>query len=880
MKENREELKRNLTASNLFHVNLEQEGNQIKNKIPMFGPVEDQPKKQAYKKLDGNMKFNFINESVLNGHLDNILLDNEGKHSEEWKVLVEAVTAAKEVFSDKERLNSDEGVLKLMALSEACNRYYETHIKKSGKKADMRKMHVRAIRNMLSTGFAGAAGIGADEELVPVDRLKDREAGASENVKRLSEYYVAFSKKIGEDKIGSVVEKLNRRWNVLKSCEEDIRIYRQTHEVDQKSDPEIWHVIKEYDHIRSQIFFLKKLKKAGGHEAVFENRIADELLQKTYETEDKPLPPDSLVSKEKSDEGLSDKQLAGLSEIDTWVVRNFSNGGYMACFGETTDRSDIINNLLSLSRRERMYIYYLVEKHERINPTIEGFGMSQTDYVPDIKAFKNHMVANKLKFYSRFSGGYIYWNKLSQAMAIAMRTRPMLQTVMKNTGGLSKDKKADGKGKLLSNTQKEQKKHLKNLYKLLKDSKDILEKLGREKKAAGKKELKDQLEVLRALAGEELAALQRLDNSIEKKNLNEIRESVEGAGVQKKPKQPDVKQYLSGMPSDIAGVSLKTSNMIKEHVLGFSDKTVDSILKVMNPVNTGLGALTGAIGFVFSAMAMIEGGGNMSWNELAENAAGLGVSAVTTASKGAGVVKLFTGKDSLLTGKELSSALIVADLGIQAFHTATMTRDEYHRMKATQKFSKVLKAKKKAGESAEFEKNMMLLQDRISNSRAKTTFTKLALSGAMIVTLFVCPPVGAAIAAGQFAGAIGNRVWENRRKRSNKYYLFDNHFKIEEKANALIQKKYVKEPVDKEALMSQLRRRVAASIGYASPSDAADALSKRYAKKMIELANAGGENSDYYIQLIKGFGLYYRYIGPNSTKNRPSVNDLAKKLTI
>ena len=146
--------------------------------------------------------------------------------------------------------------------------------------------------------------------------------------------------------------------------------------------------------------------------------------------------------------------------------------------------------------------------------------------------------------------------------------------------------------------------------------------------------MKDQLEVLRALAGEELAALQRLDNSIEKKNLNEIRESVEGAGAQKKPKQPDVKQYLSGMPSDIAGVSLKTSNLIKEHVLGFSDKTVDSILKVMNPVNTGLGALTSAIGFVFSAMAMIEGGGNMSWNELAENAAGLGVSAVIEGGRG------------------------------------------------------------------------------------------------------------------------------------------------------------------------------------------------------------------------------------------------------
>ena len=885
MKEKDEEVRKTLTASSLINVNREKEEDRYSRQFTLSN-IEDRQKQGS---LNGNILKDeqdgpgeiklTLNKELLRTCLNNIIIDNEGKHSEEWKNLYDAADKVMQFIIQKKSLDSDQGILLLLSLSEACIHYNETHIDKSGKKADGRKKNVRDIRVLLRSSFAGAAGDEADPGPVSEERVNERKKGASENVKRFSKYYTAFSKKIGKDMIGSAEEKLRRRWNALRSCEEDILIYRQTHTDDKKIDPKVLHVLNEYKNIRSQILFIDRLKKTGGHKDVFKNEIADDLLKKTYKIEGKALPADAPVSKEKDGEGLSAKQLTGLSEIDTWVMRNFNNGGYMACFGGTTDRSDIINSLFSLSRRERLYIYYLVEKRERINPSIEGFGESQTTYEPDVSAFKNQMIAIKLKFYSRFSGGYIYWNKLSQAMAIATRTRPLLQTATQNAELMSKREDVIRNDNRLTENQKEQKIHLTALYRKLQEGKKILEKLKKEKKENIKKSLKEQLDILREQAGDELTALQELDGRIEKKNLAEVRESVEGAGAKKASKKGDAKQYLSGMTGDIGGGAFKATKLVKEKVLGFNEETCKSILGVMNPANAFAGTFGGVMGFIFGVMALIDGAESMSWADFTENGLGLLSSVASTASKGANLAKVFTGEEYFLTGTEYSSALVVADLALQAVHTVSMTRDEYHRMKASQKLKKLVAAKKKKGESAEFEKNMYRLQDRISDSRAKSTFTKLALTGATVAALFVCPPVGAVIGAVQFAGGIVNRVVENRRKRSNKYYLFDKHFKIDEQADKLIKDKKVKATADKETLKNQLRRRVAASVGFASPSDAADAFAKRYAKKMIELANAGGEHGEYYVQLIKGFGLYYRYLGPGHKKNRPKEADLAKKIT-
>ena len=97
----------------------------------------------------------------------------------------------------------------------------------------------------------------------------------------------------------------------------------------------------------------------------------------------------------------------------------------MAVMGQGSDRTDIIGRLLSMDKRKRLYIYYLIEKRERIKPNADSIITCQTSYEPDLGKFKDRMIANKLMFYKRFSGGYVYWNKLTEAMGIADQMQPM-----------------------------------------------------------------------------------------------------------------------------------------------------------------------------------------------------------------------------------------------------------------------------------------------------------------------------------------------------------------------------------------------------------------------------------------------------------------------
>ncbi|MBQ4257682.1 MAG: hypothetical protein II713_01630, partial [Clostridia bacterium] len=57
---------------------------------------------------------------------------------------------------------------------------------------------------------------------------------ARDNVKRLLEYYRAYCTRVGNDLLASDEEKIRRRWNVLKSCEQDILIYGGQHSMNKK----------------------------------------------------------------------------------------------------------------------------------------------------------------------------------------------------------------------------------------------------------------------------------------------------------------------------------------------------------------------------------------------------------------------------------------------------------------------------------------------------------------------------------------------------------------------------------------------------------------------------------------------------------------------
>ena len=195
-------------------------------------------------------------------------------------------------------------------------------------------------------------------------------------------------------------------------------------------------------------------------------------------------------------------------------------------FGVVSDRTDLASRLFAMSRRKRMYIYYLVETRERVNPTLEGFIRSQTEYKPSLDSFKDAMIANKLKFYKRFSGGYVYWNKLNEAIGIAEGHQHMIET-MENAFDpqlLEKDKAAkenpDDKGRQLS---PEDKRYLK---------------------------LREILPYL--IRGIELSRRNQ-DSSVSLGEKERNQESIKYLGKETKH-APQVKQYLSVLPGDVSRI--------------------------------------------------------------------------------------------------------------------------------------------------------------------------------------------------------------------------------------------------------------------------------------------------------------------------------------
>ncbi|MCR4641735.1 MAG: hypothetical protein K5697_06875 [Lachnospiraceae bacterium] len=855
---------------------------------PAYGTEHNVPAVTDYvlKEKDWNQLRQSFN--VLQG-------ERGGKHSGEFKRLWNAFAGVMKL-QEKEKYD-DADLLAFMNLGEACTHYLETHAGRSGAAIARRKEEAGKIRGVIDRGFSACASKYSEvTETLTEKEFNERKEGAGKNVSRLADYYSAFSMKVGADLIATSEEKLRRRWNVLKSCERDIRIYRRAHLDDKDRDTKESRLVQEYFRLQKQIVYLDALKSQGGHGMLFENRTSDQLKRNAYRHEGKALPPESVKMAGGESEGLSGEQLSRLSEIDTWVVRNFNNGGYMAYFKGRSDRSDFIHTLLSLSKRERLYIYYLVEKNERLNPTMEGFGASQTDYKPSVDAFKDRMVANKLKFYSRFSGGYVYWAKLKQAMAISQRCRPMLEAAAKNSWLAKKEdeRKQDNiiedpiieEDKVqLTDIQKKQKKHLQELYRALKNGKDLLEALEKEKDEKERTAKQQQLADIRSTAANALRELQKLDRTIEQKSFEEIRSSAEQAKVKKTPAKTDVKAYLGDAPQDIGDFVMKGNNLLAEFKLGISDEMVESIGGILAPGAGSLVTLGSLINVVFGAMAFYDSCSDMGWTEFTQSGLGVLVSVGKLAQKGAKTIAAF--KDvsgtvmDFLTGKLLLRAMVVVDTGMLALKSTVMLRDEYHAAKAAGMAASIIKKKRGQGERKEYERKLLLLQDKVDDKKLTTLGTSAVLTGVTIASLFVCPPLVPVLAAVGLVGGIVSKAIGKRQTRSIKYGLFDRHFDIDSAVDSLIRQKKIPEPVDDETrdeLKSQLRRRVAADLGYVSPSDAAAAFAGQYAAYLLRNANAGGADSDYYIHLIKSFGLTYRYDGVDSKKNRPSAETLKKKL--
>lgn len=114
---------------------------------------------------------------------------------------------------------------------------------------------------------------------------------------------------------------------------------------------------------------------------------------------------------------LTDAQKINMNKISQWMVRNAA--------GSDTASSFVLNFIMNQPVRLKLLAYYLIETESRRATDSLGILNSQ-GYVPDLNHFKDKMIASKFKFWKRFTGSAIYWDKLGDAMRTALSCKPIM----------------------------------------------------------------------------------------------------------------------------------------------------------------------------------------------------------------------------------------------------------------------------------------------------------------------------------------------------------------------------------------------------------------------------------------------------------------------
>ena len=212
---------------------------------------------------------------------------------------------------------------------------------------------------------------------------------------------------------GSERTNIRDRMNLFKVYEKDIEIYKATSKV-KEWPKDIEDAIRAANYYKFQNTVIYEFEKKEG---TLNDPLMDLVHEHANKLDHRKMEGEKL-SNEEMDRNLTEEQLKALDKIDRWFLRNYNNAGYTGrVIGIRNHHGEVISELLSKSKRERLFIYYLLETNKRKSPELQDSFASQ-EYVPDLTKFKNRMIANKLKVMPRLFGDYVYMYKLTEAMQI------------------------------------------------------------------------------------------------------------------------------------------------------------------------------------------------------------------------------------------------------------------------------------------------------------------------------------------------------------------------------------------------------------------------------------------------------------------------------
>lgn len=126
------------------------------------------------------------------------------------------------------------------------------------------------------------------------------------------------------------------------------------------------------------------------------------------------------------DNTLSAKTMEGVRNIDRWMLRHMHEAGM-----SENDKFAFVSALLKLPARERLYMYFVIEKGHRHKPMTSDVIESQLSYVPDKDRFTKQMKMSKARIFRRMANGSIYWNKLADVYGQLEYVRPTINKYSK-----------------------------------------------------------------------------------------------------------------------------------------------------------------------------------------------------------------------------------------------------------------------------------------------------------------------------------------------------------------------------------------------------------------------------------------------------------------
>lgn len=816
-------------------------------------------------------------------------------------------------------LSNNEWALLLLKAKNATNGYIGSYWNFTTVKAIMKTRYSKAVKLLsfinieLDNAFADSEEatktLGDVNKITDVDTALKQGTIAVENLRQLKKNYELFFKKIDANVIDGEEEKLKKKLDYFKLYEKSFIDYEKVMLIDSndknlikwQADNNIinvktkfYTIFQEYKKLKfemnlyrtvqnNEIDYNTGIKDLQAYKDNIKNIYNNDLTQQEYRTERSNLSKDV-------DKTLSQEQINGILQIDEWIVRNMFNGGMRGAVfkNQRIDYSDLASELFSLTKRERLNIYFLIEKKMRKNPTTAAVAEAQLTYIPDLEAFKTQMLASKVLVLSRITNAYVYWQKIGEALRVTRNysksiewfsnTKEDMVTKIKNANDINENNESNEHESQISREINNQVAQLFELLIELKNKPKISDK--------EKKNIHQNINVV----------LENIDNRIADVNKimpNEQKQSVSGndntgsKGIQKVTNNLD--KYNLGLK--------QSALLTKIGVLG----EITNLVRTLDFTKASGSVISGVLGAVGSLAVFISSVSTMNLAEFMSESTKV-LSGLTSLT--GGVVNAYEYIDKgVSTVSKAPTQLMQVVSGVGAglkclVGTVDVARGLYQMHKTTQMQSEIDKRFKNQDDNDDAYKNdkeyryaqgMQELSRNLAKKKVARGTITLAAGGLLVGT--VLAPAATMIPLGLLTGSISvdivNSIRESLSSRSIQEKAFDTFYNLNQLYTQTFAEISQKRQQDNMPILSkkemkliklQIRNKVSMDKGFSSLRDSMNFVAQVYGKKVYEAIvdneNPKQEDLDVYLPLFKALGLKY-----DREKKKPTLAALQLKLS-